>query len=212
MASSLNAVNQAPAMRANPAIPSSVINDKASAGDPIPSKCAVIEVHVGELKQLFNSIDPSPFRNKDLDPKAEEFIVGWARDLPRDARLALVVYVDRPAGTADALATLRQAVREFFGHRAEASRRRMRQLFRIGRTSLLIGVVILALCLVAGDLLAKTLRATRVGELLREGFLIGGWVAMWRPMEIFFYDWWPIRAEARLFDRLSAMPVSIACR
>ena len=88
----------------------------------------------------------------------------------------------------------------------------MRQLFRIGRTSLLIGVVILALCLVAGDLLAKTLRATRVGELLREGFLIGGWVAMWRPMEIFFYDWWPIRAEARLFDRLSAMPVSIACR
>src|SRR6266478_10178506 len=79
---------------------------------------------------LFNEIDPSPFREKDLDAKAEEFIVGWARDLPRDARLALVVYVDRPAGTADALATLRQAVREFFGHRAEASRRRMRQLFR----------------------------------------------------------------------------------
>jgi hypothetical protein len=36
--------------------------DKASAGDPIP----VIEVHVGELKQLFNAIDPSPFRDKDL--------------------------------------------------------------------------------------------------------------------------------------------------
>ena len=33
---------------------------------------------------------------------------------------------------------------------------------------------------------------------------------MWRPMEIFLYDWWPIRAEARLFDRLSAMPVRIA--
>src|SRR5260370_14240537 len=56
--------------------------DKASAGDPIPHKCSVIEVHVGELKQLFNSIDPSPFRNKDLDPKAEEFIVGWAKDCP----------------------------------------------------------------------------------------------------------------------------------
>ena len=52
--------------------------DKASAGDPIPPKCSVIEVHVGELKQLFNAIDPSPFRDKDLDPKAEEFIVGWA--------------------------------------------------------------------------------------------------------------------------------------
>ena len=56
--------------------------EKASAGDPIPRKCSVIEVHVGELKQLFNAIDPSPFRDKDLDPKAEEFIVGWAKELP----------------------------------------------------------------------------------------------------------------------------------
>jgi len=33
---------------------------------------------------------------------------------------------------------------------------------------------------------------------------------MWRPMEIFLYDWWPIRAEGRLFGRLAAMPVRIA--
>jgi hypothetical protein len=32
---------------------------------------------------------------------------------------------------------------------------------------------------------------------------------MWRPLEIFLYDWWPIRADARLFDRLAAMPVSL---
>ena len=70
-------------------------HDKPSAGDPLPPKCSVIEVHVGELKQLFNAIDPSPFRDKDLDPKAEEFIVGWAKDLPRDATLALVVDRDK---------------------------------------------------------------------------------------------------------------------
>src|SRR5947207_3037720 len=75
--------------------------DKVSAGDPIPPKCAVIEVHIGELKQLFDAIDPSPFRDRDLDPKAEEFIVGWAKDLPRDASLALVVDLDREAGLSD---------------------------------------------------------------------------------------------------------------
>ncbi|HUC28833.1 MAG TPA: hypothetical protein VMR80_04590 [Candidatus Acidoferrum sp.] len=60
-------------------------NNKPSAGDPIPPKCSVIEVHVSELRQLFNAIDPSPFRDKDLDPKAEEFIVGWAKDLGKAA-------------------------------------------------------------------------------------------------------------------------------
>jgi hypothetical protein len=29
-------------------------------------------------------------------------------------------------------------------------------------------------------------------------------------MEIFLYDWWPIRAEAALADRLSVMPVRIS--
>ena len=181
-----------------------------SAGDPIAPDCEVIEVHVAELKQLFNAIDPSPFREKDLDGNAEEFIIGWARDVPRDAPLALLVYLDRPAGLAQEPAILRDAIREFFGHRSQASRQRLRQLLRVGRTSLLIGLACLAVSLLVGDFLAKVLGDGRIGDLLRESLLIGGWVAMWRPLEIFLYDWWPIRAEGRLFDRLSAMPVRIA--
>ena len=56
-----------------------------AAGDAIPPGCAVIEVQVAELRQLFNSIDPSPFQERDLDPRAEEFIVGQSRDLATDA-------------------------------------------------------------------------------------------------------------------------------
>lgn len=74
---------------------------RSSAGDTIPTECRAIEVRVAELRQLFNAIDPSPFRDRDLDPRADEFIVEWARDLPRDARLALVVHLERGAGQAD---------------------------------------------------------------------------------------------------------------
>jgi hypothetical protein len=186
------------------------VTGHSSAGDPIPPSCAVIEVHVAELKQLFNAIDPSPFRQKDLDPKAEEFIVAWARELPADAQLALLVYLDRPAGVPEEAAILRDAIHEYFSQRSLASRSRLRQLFRLGRTSLLIGITFLAISLLLGDVIGNVLRGRRVGELLRESLLIGGWVAMWRPMEIFLYDWWPIRSEARLLDRLSLMPVRIS--
>ena len=187
-----------------------MIAEQQAAGDLITSNCSVIEVHVAELKQLFNAIDPSPFREKDLDANAEEFIVSWARELPGDANLGLLVYLDRPAGLAEEPAILRDAIRKFFGHRSEAERRRLRQLFRVGRTSLLIGVTFLGASILLGDFVASALHEQRVGALLREGLLIGGWVAMWRALEIFLYDWWPIRSEARLFDRLSAMPVRIA--
>jgi hypothetical protein len=181
-----------------------------SAGDPIPPNCQVIEVHVAELRQLFNAIDPSPFRERDLDPNAEEFIVGWAREAPTDAQLALVVYLDRPAGLPEEASILRDAIREFFSQRAQATGRRLRQLFRRGRTSLVIGVTFLAASILIGDMIERLLGERRVGEILRESLLIGGWVAMWRPLEIFLYDWWPIRADSRLFDRLSAMPVRIS--
>jgi hypothetical protein len=183
--------------------------DKPSAGDLIPPKCSIIEIHVSELKQLFDAIDPSPFRDRDLDPKAEEFIVGWAKDLPRDASLALVVDLDREAGLPNEAAVLREAIHEFFRHRAETYRRRLRELFRLGRTSLLIGVVVLAGAIALGDFLANLMKGSRLGEILRESLTIGGWVSMWRPLEVFLYDWWPLRNEAWLSDRLAEMPVRI---
>ena len=85
---------------------------RSSAGDTIPTQCQVIEVRVAELRQLFNAIDPSPFRERDLDPRAEEFIVEWARDLPRDARLALLVHLDRSAGQADEAPLLGESIHE----------------------------------------------------------------------------------------------------
>ncbi len=79
----------------------------------------------------------------------------------------------------------------------------------MGRTSLVIGLVALAAAIALGDFLATLMKGSRIGEILRESLTIGGWVSMWRPLEVFLYDWWPIRNEARLSDRLAGMPVRI---
>jgi hypothetical protein len=42
-----------------------------------------------------------------------------------------------------------------------------------------------------------------------EGLTIGGWVAMWRPMEIYLYDWWPLRRRGTLLDGLSRVDVDV---
>ena len=182
---------------------------RSSAGDALPQRCQVIEIRVAELRQLFNAIDPSPFRQRDLDPRAEEFIVDWASDLPMDKPWALVVHLDRPAGRADEAAALREAIHEYFGQRVIASKRKLRALFRRGRISLVIALAFLTASIAVGDGVAAYLGESRLGGVIREGFLIVGWVAMWRPLEVFLYDWWPIRAEGRLLQRLSTMPVRI---
>ena len=178
--------------------------------DGFPPGCALIEVHLAELKQIFNSLDPTPFRERDIDPRAEEFIAGWAREIASDKPLGLLIHVDRHDDTAAShVDTVRVAVREFFAERARVARLQLRLLFRRARTSLVIGLLCLAASMVLGNVAENLLADTRFSGIARESLLIGGWVAMWRPLELFLYDWWPIRAEARLFDRLSAMTVRV---
>ena len=169
---------------------------------------ARLEIHVGEMRQLFNSMDAAPFRERDLDPKAEQFIVEWGRETRTDAPLTLVVHLAREPAPSE-VATLRQAVREYFAHGAASERHRLRKLCRVGRWSLVIGVAFVAFAIFIGDLVGGLVGRYNYGRLIEESIAIGAWVALWRPIEIFLYDWWPIRAEARLYDRLSAMQVEV---
>ena len=187
-----------------------MVGEQPWVGDTIPEGSGVIEVRLGDLRQLYNSMDPSSFHEKDLDSAAEEFVVRWAREFPKEKPLAFQVHLDSSAVTPEAGSALRDAIHSFFARRAEGSRQRLHQSRRIGRTSLLIGLLFLGVCLIAGDWVERRMPGTRVASILRESLLIGGWVAMWRPLQFFLYDWWPIRDERRLYDRLSRMPVRIA--
>jgi len=180
--------------------------DAAGAGS---RQRAVLELHVAEMRQLFNAMDPAPFRERDLDPNAEAYIVDWGRELPAGVPLGLTVHLGREPATPEKAALLRDAVHEYFRQRALATRRQLRQLFRVGRISLLIGLAFLGGAVVLGELVAGLVSKESYGSIIKESFVIGGWVALWRPLEIFLYDWWPIRAEARLLDRLGEMDVRV---
>jgi hypothetical protein len=166
-----------------------------------------IEMKLRELSQLFNSMDPSPFIDRDLDDAAEEFIVGWARELPHKAELELVVHLATPPPP-DRIAGVAEAVQHYFASRAVMKRRELRLLLRRGRASLLIGLLFLAGCF-ALEQLARQAAPRPWNEFLTLGLQIVGWVAMWRPLEIFLYDWWPIRSDRRLLERLARMRVRL---
>lgn len=166
-----------------------------------------IEVRLRELGQLFNSLDPSPFVDRDLDAAAEEFIVSWARELPSHGELELVIHLAASA-PAERAAGTEEAVRHYFASRAEIKRREFRLMVRRGRFALIVGLLFLAACFGLGEVVQPLLPATW-GEFVELGLHIVGWVAMWRPLEIYLYDRWPVRAEVKLFERLARMKVRL---
>jgi hypothetical protein len=170
---------------------------------------AVLELHVNELRQLFNAMDPAPFRERDLDPNAEAYIFEWARDTRSGPPYALVVHLGGGETTPANRDLLHDAVHEHFRQRAASTRMRLRQLFRTGRISLLVGLAFVAVAGFAAEYVGALLAGDGARAFVADSLAIGAWVALWRPLEIFLYDWWPIRSEARLLDRLGEMDVRL---
>jgi hypothetical protein len=167
-----------------------------------------IELKLRDVNQLFNTMDPSPFNERDLDHDAEEFIVSWARELPLREPAVLVIHLSTLPQQDDAQAMIAAAVHHYFGYRVELSQLEFRHLMQDGRKSLAIGLIFLAVCLG----ISKVIMSFGTGTFFTlgtESLTIAGWVAMWRPMEIYLYEWWPLLRRQNIFRKLSQMPVQV---
>jgi hypothetical protein len=167
----------------------------------------VIELRVDDIAQLFHTLDPFPFRERSLDREAEEYIVGWARELAADQLIKIAIHFPDTEAQTKIARELSEAFSRYFSDRAGVLQRDLNELFRVGRRSLGIGVPILIVCLVSAHLTAGYLIETPFKRLVEESFLILGWVSNWRPLEIFLYDWWPLARRRDLYRRLSAATV-----
>lgn len=169
---------------------------------------ASIDLHLREVAQLFDSLDPCPFYERDLDADAEEYIVASARELPQRPQV-IAVYVDRSSGEADEARNLEKAIHEHFARKVQVTKRELRVLLRRGWISLLIGLAFLGVLLGLSEVIAGQMRPGHLASVLRESLVIGGWVALWRPLEIFLYDWWPIVGQRRIYAVLVSTPINV---
>lgn len=170
-----------------------------------------IELNLRDLGQLFNTLDPSPFHEKDLDRDAEEFILSWAQEFHRHEPVDLVVHLEKLSPGNDDKHVVELAVHHYFAERERMNQLEFKRLMKRGRMSLLVGLSFLGLCLIADKLLVGNQPGT-IPNFFSESLTIAGWVAMWRPMEIYLYEWWPLRRRGQIFKKLSHMNVAVKQR
>lgn len=175
-----------------------------------PAATEWLDLHIGSQRQLFNSMDPAPFRQRDLDPAVATYVREWAEELSRAARLGIKVTLTGESATSADAELLRIALHENFARSAADERRQLRRLFRDGRISLMIGIGFLAVAIIVAEWATTRISNPHHAMLVEESVVIGGWVALWQPINIYLYGWWPIRASARLFDRLAGAEVQLA--
>jgi hypothetical protein len=101
------------------------------------------------------------------------------------------------------------AITGYFGYRARITMLDLKELFRVGWRALAIGLTVLSFSVIIGQTVVVNLAPRPVGRVIEESLLIFGWVANWKPIEIFLYEWWPIVRRRNLYQRLAAAQVEL---
>ncbi len=177
------------------------------------SRAHVIEIRLDNIHQLFNSMDPSPFHERDLDHDAEEFIVSWAQEYPVNEPLRLVIHLRHPP-EGFTPEDVESSLHHYFSYRAMISRLEFARHMKDARISLAIGLSFLAVCLTLSHALGQGGRMDEAVPggwrgILAEVLLIAGWVAMWKPVDTVLYRWWPALRLGRIHRKLASVPVKL---
>ena len=168
----------------------------------------LIELELHSMMQIFNSFDPAPFHEKELDEDAEVYIYNIVGEFPLKKPLEIIIHVPPSEFNEETERTLKEAIRNHFLYKKVLTEIDLKRLLQRGRRNMTIAVFFLFLCLLIIRFLS-TFEGGLLKTMLSEGLTIIGWVAMWEPINVFLYGWWPIVHKKNIYRKIIDMNVSV---
>lgn len=163
---------------------------------------------IGSLNALFDDRDPESLPLRRLNPEWLEYVFDMMNDMPGNGKVHLSLQTNQDILGAWKVETLAMSLHEHLKDHDELLRRRLKGNFQKGRSALGVGLITLVIFTALSE--ATTLLYLGIfQQVLEEGFLIFGWVALWRPIEILLYDWWPIAEDRKKIKRLLAGHIKV---
>jgi hypothetical protein len=168
----------------------------------------LIEITLSSVMQLFNSFDPAPFHEKELDSAAEHYIVDTVTDFPPKTEFKMIIYLPSDIAATDRAMKIPPAIHNHFQYKMLVAERKFRSHFRHGRSTLLIGLTFLSIALISRQLVS-TLDNHLIAQIFADALLIIGWAAMWEPITVLLYELWPIIQLKKTYEKISRMEIDI---
>jgi hypothetical protein len=169
----------------------------------------IVEVTVNNTRQLFNDRDPTPFKERELDQNFVTFLLNSVQEFPYKAKTRLRIIINKEPDSAAEKVHIQEAIHSFFKYEAGLVHSRKKKSMREGRLFMVVGLFTLFSCLSFSQLLESSFSQSKIMLIIQEGLVIIGWVAMWRPLEMFLYDWWPLREQQLYMNKIANMEKDI---
>lgn len=164
-----------------------------------------IDIRVNNSLQLFDSRDPAPFIERDLDDDFVEYVFACIQSFSLKHKVKLVIYLAEHADRQNE-EKLKSAIHSFFIYEAELQKKYLKSFYRSTYIFFLFGICLLLFCLIGSEIASRS-SVHIIKTVVKEGLQLGGWVALWRPLDSLLYDWWPLYEKIRYYRKLSMIPI-----
>ena len=165
-----------------------------------------IQLQLPDINELLR-LPVSLYNKRTLETDAEEYIVEEAEALPPKAAINIKVHL--------ALSEVKHkddiapAIRRHFRYRKEQSQKEYKGIFKYGWRILFIAMGLLALIFAITEIAFYYMPDNKLVLFIHESFIILSWVALWRPLELLLYEWYPVKTDINLYSRLENSNVQV---
>lgn len=172
------------------------------------SKILEINLRLNDMKQLFNSLDPAPFLERDLDADAADYILDSVKEMPIKRKMRLVISIPPEQFILENIEYTKQGIYNYFKYMLSVNERKLKLKFKQGRNALFLGSSFLIVCLSISEFVVSGY-SSFFAKIISEGLSIAGWVSLWQPISTFLYDWWPIAHERKIIEKIVNMSILV---
>jgi hypothetical protein len=171
------------------------------------------EFHPAEIQAGADSAAEACQDEDELYEPGMDYLVSRLRGSRLRRRGQLVLALPPGAVRPEIMAAAHRAIDRYCRHKILESKRALNEVLWTGLKSLQVGVLFLAGCLVLAAAIAQSNVAPgSFDDVATQGLTIIGWVSLWRPVETFLYDWWPLWRDVRVYDYIQRMEITLQPR
>lgn len=174
-----------------------------------------VDLYLSDIHNFFQTPEVDPFLGENIEASGIDQLIDTMNARPggRKGIANIIIHLPEAMIEPGLPAKVSTAINNYCNAQIRLAVQKKREIWLEGRKALRIGLVFWAICL-ALSLLFEEVIFTRhaVGRLFGEGFIIAGWVGLWRPAELLLYDWRPYAREMKRYEEIKAMDVRIVPR
>ena len=149
---------------------------------------------------------PLPLPYRKLNAEVLEYLEDVAQQVPKGEEARIVVYLPMEEIQPGFEQKLNKVLDIYGDARLAKLKREEKRALGKSLSALAWGFVFMLVCQIIG-VLADFPEHPTITNTISEGFLVLGWVALWKPFETLLFDWKPSVRRSKLHERLAAMPV-----